>query len=1008
MRPNKLLLVVLSLASLLVLMTTTVFAADAGGYSVNIEDTEYGSVSSAQESYAPGETVTLTVTPDSGYGLRRLELSCDVSYLVPARTGIDTFTFTMPEGDVTVNAFFDPAVYVILDFGEKHQGYAKQFADFYGFEVSGARVTVTLAFGGEDEKTPTVYAAKAKLVDYLMWFLTDSETGMIIKERAFDEGEHLHQLGDSTVGLKPISEYSEEKELSGESWDANGNYVSLSEQPVFYAIWEQKYTGTATVTFTPPVIGMEIAKENYGSIATDHSEPEPVVTVTGLELGFFNKCWFSSYDPQTGQTSGLFTGEIKPGTDYYTRAYAHAPFGYYIEGAESFITVNGAKAYWIQKSQNSEAEVCIWACVTSAEPTYHSLSVSEDIENGLVSIGDKTTAYTGELVYVDVIIDEAYVLKRIYCKGNNGQEETEIKRAGEKYRFNMPDYDSTIYAEIIPENMVYVDFGEGHENFAGKLFGDIEGFTVEGSVVSFQFVPTEEDDSAAAAIRAFVDAVNWTDVDLEDNGVKLMLNFGLHTFDYYKTAEDLENESQTTNRMSVKESVTFYALWIQPATDVTITIIPPACNTEVVYREKNSNAAQTDPEPVITVSGGCHKLVLPVAYENWDLSAYGTYGIGDPPVVMIGGNTYTATGYLSPNWGFYIPDNLADSIQVVGGTLKFCRNDYYGIDVTIEHVIPEDAVRVEPTCTKPGSLSYVCPNCKKEVEEELEMLPHKLSKTDAVAPTCTEAGNIEYYNCGQCNGFFADENGEKPITESNGSVTAQIEIKALGHDWGNPTYKWAEDLSSVTATRICGRDKTHTETETVKTVAKVTKEATATEAGERTYTAEFVNPAFATQTGKETIPATGDAEETGKNPISYTSESGNLVVEWGDSLSFSVHRSENDEECIQYYRETRINGKAVNSVTKKGSTIVTVDADTLQGIGAGKHTISVVFADGVFETEYTLREASQPDESAPESPKTADSTPVVVLFILLALSAAGMVFCRVCRGKRVAVRCDRD
>ena len=46
--------------------------------------------------------------------------------------------------------------------------------------------------------------------------------------------------------------------------------------------------------------------------------------------------------------------------------------------------------------------------------------------------------------------------------------------------------------------------------------------------------------------------------------------------------------------------------------------------------------------------------------------------------------------------------------------------------------------------------------------------------------------------------------------------------------------------------------------------------------------------------------------------------------------------------------------------------------------------------------------------SAPESPKTADSMPVVVLFILLALSAAGMIFCRVCREKRVPIRCDRD
>ncbi len=68
------------------------------------------------------------------------------------------------------------------------------------------------------------------------------------------------------------------------------------------------------------------------------------------------------------------------------------------------------------------------------------------------------------------------------------------------------------------------------------------------------------------------------------------------------------------------------------------------------------------------------------------------------------------------------------------------------------------------------------------------------------------------------------------------------------HDWSEPAYEWAKDNSSVTATRVCQKDSTHTETETVGTTSEVTISATCTEKGETTYTtATFANPAFETQ-----------------------------------------------------------------------------------------------------------------------------------------------------------------
>ena len=75
-----------------------------------------------------------------------------------------------------------------------------------------------------------------------------------------------------------------------------------------------------------------------------------------------------------------------------------------------------------------------------------------------------------------------------------------------------------------------------------------------------------------------------------------------------------------------------------------------------------------------------------------------------------------------------------------------------------------------------------------------------------------------------------------------------------GHDWKAPTYSWSADYSSVTAERLCSRDASHVERETVKTTVEVTQPATTSATGEMAYTAAFQNTAFKTQTKTVVIP----------------------------------------------------------------------------------------------------------------------------------------------------------
>ncbi len=92
-------------------------------------------------------------------------------------------------------------------------------------------------------------------------------------------------------------------------------------------------------------------------------------------------------------------------------------------------------------------------------------------------------------------------------------------------------------------------------------------------------------------------------------------------------------------------------------------------------------------------------------------------------------------------------------------------------------------------------------------------------------------------------------------TQTSPSPTAQASSSPAALQWAAPSYSWATDDSSVTATRVCRSDASLTETETAQTTAKITVEATCTSPGETTYTAVFQNSAFSTQAKTITGPA---------------------------------------------------------------------------------------------------------------------------------------------------------
>lgn len=94
-----------------------------------------------------------------------------------------------------------------------------------------------------------------------------------------------------------------------------------------------------------------------------------------------------------------------------------------------------------------------------------------------------------------------------------------------------------------------------------------------------------------------------------------------------------------------------------------------------------------------------------------------------------------------------------------------------------EHTWGDWQTTKEATCTEKGEEQRKCTGCDKTETQEIAAIGHVCEKTEALAATCTEDGNIEYYTCTECNKIFSDEACTTEVK------LADTSIEKLGHDF---------------------------------------------------------------------------------------------------------------------------------------------------------------------------------------------------------------------------------
>ena len=122
---------------------------------------------------------------------------------------------------------------------------------------------------------------------------------------------------------------------------------------------------------------------------------------------------------------------------------------------------------------------------------------------------------------------------------------------------------------------------------------------------------------------------------------------------------------------------------------------------------------------------------------------------------------------------------------------------------------------VEPTCTEHGYTTHKCSLCNSivKVYKDDVLKPHTLTHHALKDATCTEAGNIEYWQCSVCNKLFSNEAATQEITDA-----ASLEIPAKGHQYNSegtctkcnakgPRYTLFDGLDGITdVTFTCNGD----------------------------------------------------------------------------------------------------------------------------------------------------------------------------------------------------------
>ena len=301
-----------------------------------------------------------------------------------------------------------------------------------------------------------------------------------------------------------------------------------------------------------------------------------------------------------------------------------------------------------------------------------------------------------------------------------------------------------------------------------------------------------DETSAATWTKTESDGLTWT---LDYDGKLTISGTGaMKDYDYNNNQSPVYMNS-SVKKVVIEDGVTSIGNWaFYKCTSLTTITIPDSVTSigEAAFRGCSSLTSITIPDSVTSIGDDafsyCRSLTsitIPDRVTSignlafYDCSGLTSITIPDS-VTSIGKDAFSSCTKLK---------TISLSCK---STLK--KSDFGEqanlVSYTNQHTLTKTAAKA-PTCTEDGNKEYwTCEHCGKyflsddtnpetakavELSETVISASHKLTKVEAKAATCTEDGNIEYWQCDVCKKTFTDEAGKKTVDN--------VIIPALKHSY---------------------------------------------------------------------------------------------------------------------------------------------------------------------------------------------------------------------------------
>lgn len=238
---------------------------------------------------------------------------------------------------------------------------------------------------------------------------------------------------------------------------------------------------------------------------------------------------------------------------------------------------------------------------------------------------------------------------------------------------------------------------------------------------------------------------------------------------------------------------------------------------------------------------------------------------------------------------------------------------------------------------------------------------HTLSKVDRKEATHLTEGNIQYWVCANCGGYFSDASGANMITSLDVVIAKSAEHTA-------DRTGWHSDADNHWNTCECG-EKINQSGHSFTWV--IDKEATSTEKGSKHEQCTVCN--YAKTAVEIPLVKTGTEEAKTSYKIIEGTES-SYVLQSGNSLTIRV-----DAEFSKF-AGIKVDGVQIgkdNYDVKSGSTIVTLKSSYLNTLTAGTHNLEMLWTDGSASTTFTIQASvnQNPDNKNQETATASNTQP---------------------------------